>query len=126
MCEPGEKLKLCTCTGPGPLKRPYWTLKRRDPERADPDLMAVGSCEMVRHSFEEKLLRSKILEDINRFDAFDTEMTLADGDILELALDRMDLTFRFTGGRWQDADDLGDRRSAGDLVGVGRFSCSIR
>ena len=121
MCDPDHRVKLCTCSGPGPIKRPYWTLTRRDPDDIDDDIKAVGSIEVIDPPFEEAVLTAKLRDDLNRFDAFDTDMGLTEGDVLDLALETMDLTFEFTDGRWQSPAPFADPPGRGELVGVGGF-----
>ncbi|SEK89800.1 hypothetical protein SAMN05444413_104116 [Roseivivax marinus] len=126
MCDPDHRVKLCTCSGPGPIKRPYWTLTRRDPDDIDDDIRAVGSIEVIDPPFEEAVLTAKLRDDLNRFDAFDTDMGLTEGDVLDLALETMDLTFEFTEGRLQSSDGFPPRHSRGDLVGTGGFRHGAR
>lgn len=102
MCQPGLRVKFCTCAADEWLGYPRWELWRSTKEPDDWDRYAVG--EIMPPPLEHRLLTERVLQDLNRNDAFDMDLGFTDGDRLVLhwrADDQM--TFGYDGQRWSDA-----------------------
>lgn len=78
MCQSGLNVKFCTWSGDEPLDYPRWELWRPEPEMWD--LHAVGS--LMPPALEAELLADRVLQDLNRADAFDTDLGFRAGDKL--------------------------------------------
>lgn len=99
MCQPGSRIKFCTCAPDEPLPYPRWELWRSRPDRDMLERFIVG--EIVPPSLDHELLVERVLQDLNQPDAFDTDLDFRDGDSLVLHWREDDaMHFRFHNETW--------------------------
>ncbi len=99
MCEPGLRIKFCTCASDEPLGYPRWELWRPTKEPDGWGVHAVG--EIMPPPLDHRLLTDRVLQDLNRPDAFDMDLSLCDGDKLVLRWRKNDqMSFGYDGERW--------------------------
>jgi hypothetical protein len=102
MCQSGLQAKFCTCVSDEPLGYPHWELWRPGSELNKLMLSAVGS--FMPPSLDHELLVDRVLQDLNRPDAFDTDLGFHDSDKLVLLWSEDDcMVFRYEGRRWREA-----------------------
>ena len=113
MCQRGLRAKFCTCAGDEPLGYPRWELWRSERELEELELLVVGS--FMPPALDHELLVDRILQDLNRPDAFDTDLGFLDGDKLVLHWREDDgMEFRYEGRRWGESSGLGFRELSED------------
>lgn len=102
MCTPGLRARFCTCAGNKPLGYPRWELWRPEPELNELRLNVVGS--FMPPPLDYKLLIDRLLQDLNRPDAFDTDLGFRTHDELVLHWREDDwMVFCFDEGRWTES-----------------------
>jgi len=102
MCQPSLRAKFCTCAGDEALGYPCWELWRSEREQDELELLVVGS--FMPPSLDHELLVDRVLQDLNRSDAFDTDLDLSDGDKLVLRWSEDDcIVFRYESQRWRES-----------------------
>ena len=121
MCQPGLRIKFCTCATDEPLEYPRWELWRPKKEPDEWRMHAVG--EIMPPTLEHRLLRDRVLQDLNRPDAFDMDLGFSDGDRLVLHWHENDwIAFGYDGRRWSDSWGSGlDGSSEEEAVAAGRL-----
>lgn len=121
VCEPGLRVKFCTCSSEEPLDYPRWELWRTKKEPDEWGVHAVGS--IMPSPLEHRLLTDRVLQDLNRRDAFDMDLGFRDGDRLVLHWHEDDrMTFGYDGRRWSDSWGWGlGGSSEGEPVAAGRL-----
>lgn len=113
MCQRGLRAKFCTCAGDEPLGYPRWELWRSERELDELELLVVGS--FMPPALDHELLVDRILQDLNRPDAFDTDPGVRDGDKLVLHWREDDcMEFSYEGRRWGESSGLGFRELSED------------
>ena len=113
MCQRGLRAKFCTCTGDEPLGYPRWELWRSERELDELELLVVGS--FMPPSLDHQLLVDRVLQDLNRPDAFDTDLGFRDGDKLVLHWREDDcMEFRYEGQGWGKSWGSGFREKSED------------
>ena len=101
MCQPGLTTKFCTCADEADLSYPIWELWRSDEPDDSLRLHVVG--EIMRPSLEHELLVDRLAQDLNRPDAFDTNLGFRDGDSMILRFDEIKAyAFQFDDGKWRE------------------------
>lgn len=99
MCQPSQWVKFCTCAGDEPLDYPRWELWRAERKQKEAGPCAVG--EIVPPPLDHQILANRLLQDLNRPDAFDMDLGFRNGDKLVLHWREDDhMVFRFHGGTW--------------------------
>lgn len=102
MCQPSLRAKFCTCADDKPLGYPRWELWRSSPKQDDLELHMVGS--FTPPALDHEFLVDRVLHDLNRPDAFDTELGFHDGDKLVLHWRRgASMAFRYDDEEWSEA-----------------------
>lgn len=102
MCEPGLRVKFCTCSSDEPLDYPRWELWRPIREPDEWGVQAVGS--IMPPSLDHCLLADRVLQDLNTPDAFDMDLGFCEGDRLVLHWHENDqIAFSYDGQRWRGA-----------------------
>lgn len=121
MCEPGLRVKFCTCSSDEPLGYPRWELWRSTREPDKWGVHAVG--EIMPPPLAHRLLTDRVLQDLNRPDAFDMDLGFCDGDRLVLHWQEDDrMAFGYDGHRWSGTwgSSLGGSRGQ-EPVAAGRL-----
>lgn len=120
MCQPSLRAKFCTCTGDEPLGYPRWELWRSEQDQNDPELRMVGL--FMPPSLDHELLVDRVLQDLNRPDAFDTDIGFRDGDKLVLRWREDDfMTFRYENQKWGKLWGSGFRKLKDGPLAAGRL-----
>lgn len=121
MCQPGLRVKFCTCVADEPLEYPRWELWRPKREPDEWRMQAVG--EIMPPTLEHRLLTDRVLQDLNRPDAFDMDLGFCEDDRLVLHWHEDDrMAFSYDGQRWREAwgSGLGGSRED-EPVAAGRL-----
>lgn len=106
MCQSGLHIKFCTCPGDVLLNYPRWELWRPEAETERWDIQAVG--DFMPPALESELLLDRVLQDLNRADAFDADIEFLQKDKLIVRWNEDDaLMFRYDGRKWSSLSAWG-------------------
>lgn len=121
MCRPGPRVKFSTCVADERLGYLRWELWR---PKSEPDQWGVHSAgEIMSPPLELRLLTNRVLQDLNRRDAFDMDLGFCEDDRLVLHWHEDDrMAFSYDGQRRRDAwgSGLGGSRED-EPVAAGRL-----
>lgn len=107
MCRSGLHVKFCTCSADELLDYPKWELWRPNTEPALEtwNLRAVGS--FMEPALEHELLVDRVLQDLNRSNAFDADIDFRSEDNLIMHWNEDDaLIFRYDGRKWSSSSAI--------------------
>lgn len=126
MCQSSLRAKFCTCVDDKPLGYPRWELWRSNHKQDDLELHMVGS--FMPPALDHELLVDRVLHDLNRPDAFDTNLSFHDGDKLVLHWRRgAAIAFRYDNEEWSEACGASLRKPGKDRpLAVGRLESHRR
>ena len=126
MCQPSLRAKFCTCASDKPVGYPRWELWRSNQEQDNLEVHAVGS--FMPPELDHELLVDRVLHDLNRPDAFDTDLGFQNGDKLVLHWRRgASMAFRYDIGKWSNTWRLGFWKAGQDRpLAVGRLEAHRR
>ena len=114
MCEPGVKIKLCTCDPDEIDPLNCWQLS------SDAELRKIMGSFVQSQGFREfdktKMLKQKILDDLNGGEVFDFDYRPSNGDALKIWIEGEEYRFFYYHGQFLDAFRF---RSMGEILGSG-------
>lgn len=108
MCQSGLHIEFSTCSGDVPLKYPRWELWRPETETERWDMRAVG--EFMPPALVSEIMLDRMLQDLNRADAFDADIEFRPKDNLIIHWNANDaLMFYHYGQKWSSSSAWGLR-----------------